>query len=123
MAKTTAEINIELTLYQCCLADLAYNYVLKETTGQQNIECELLKLKAGVRLLEGLKCPDAILSLEQLTQTELEETLEKLSDLCGCMTCKTDAEIIDDTVSTVNSIILQEDGSSLDLEDDTNILD
>lgn len=123
MAKTTAEINIELTLYQCCLADRAYNYILKETTGQQNIECELLQLKAGVRLLEGLKCSDSIIALEQLTQTELEATLEKLSDLCGCMTCKSDAEIIDDTIATTESIILQEDGSSLDLEDDSNILD
>ncbi len=98
MAKTTTEIGVELTFYQCCIADLAYKYIVKEENGLQNIECLLNKLIYGTILLEALRCPARILALEQLTQTELEEELEKLSDLCGCAACEDNTVLTDDTI-------------------------
>lgn len=98
MAKTTAQINTELTFYQCCLADLAYYYIKKEENGQQHIECLLNTLVYGTQLLEALKCPQRSLIRNYLTQDQLEAQLELLGDLCGCVHCEDASNLINDTL-------------------------
>jgi len=88
-------------------------YIHKETSGQYNLDCELNKIIAAVRLLEGLKCPDTIIELEQLTQTELEATLEQLTDYCNCIQCMDDEDIIDDTLPTGLNELLHDDDDSI----------
>ena len=100
MAKTVIEINNELILYECQIADMATKYVIKEMYGQQDLACMLNKITYMVNLLELLSVHLQIIAREHLTQTELEDELEKLNDLCGCATCKSIEEIVDDTVST-----------------------
>lgn len=100
MAKTAAEIDAELVLYQCCFADKALQAIQKEVYGFQDTQCELDKLDYIQLLLKYLSCHEAIIELETLTQVQLEELLEKLNDLCGCQTCKDNATIIDDTLPT-----------------------
>lgn len=100
MAKTTAEISRELFAYQCCVADKAIEYILKETTGQQNIDCLLDQLIFNTMLIESLSCPTAILDLQQLSQAEIESNLEKLNQYCGCMTCGDPSDMYDDTLPT-----------------------
>lgn len=99
MAKTVANINIELTMYQAALADLAIKYITKELHGHQNINCSLSKLTYGVMLLEALRSPARTLELEQLTQTELEDELEKLNDICGCVAGMDPNDLILDTIN------------------------
>lgn len=108
MTKSIDRINKELTLYQCCLADKAYEYISKETTGQQDIECELNKIIAGVRILEALKCSQSILDNKSLTQTQIELLLEQLNNICDCIECLTPDELLDDTVQ--EGLIVQEQG-------------
>lgn len=98
MAKTTTEINTELVYYQCCLADLAYKYIVKEENGHQNIDCMLSNLIYGTTLLESLKCPDIVLNMEYLTQDELEIELEKLAEICGCVACDDPTQLSNDTL-------------------------
>lgn len=99
MSKSIANINKELTMYQCVLADLAIAYITKELHGHQNINCSLAKLTYGVILLEALRTPDRTLELEQLTQTELEAELEKLNDICGCVAGTDPNDLILDTIN------------------------
>ncbi len=107
MAKTLTQINNELRLYQCCLADLAIDYITKELNGHQNLECLLNKLTFGVHMLENLKCSDNILSTECLTQVEIEQNLEKLNQLCGCINCTDLDDLFDDTISsTLGGLII-----------------
>lgn len=111
MAKTTTQINNELRLFQCCLADLAVTYITKELNGHQNLECLLDKLSFGVHLLENLKCPENILETECLTQAEIEENLEKLNDICGCINCTDLDDLFDDTVSSTLSGLITDNNS------------
>lgn len=96
MSKTTAEINTELTFYQCCLADLAYKYIKKEESGAVDTDCLLYTLIYGTTLLESLKCSQVIITRAYLTQDELESELEKLSDICGCEACEDTSELTND---------------------------
>lgn len=118
MAKTTAEINRELIFYQCCLADLAIKYILKEIYGHQNIECLLNKLIYGTTLLEALKCPSRVLTLEHMTQTEIEDNLEKLGDLCGCITCQDPDDLTEDDIEAgLQNYLLQSSNGNFILID------
>lgn len=100
MAKTTKEIDSELVLYKCCFADKALEYLQKEIYGFQDLECRLNKLILMEMLIKRLSCHVTILELTTLTQTELEETLEKLNDLCGCVNCQDLTDLTDDTLPT-----------------------
>lgn len=135
MAKSIAQIRRELTLYQCCIADLAAKIVVKELLGHQDTGCLYRKLQYMVTLHEALSCPQAVLTREYLTQAELEDELEKLNDLCNCIICEDPDEITDDTINAILSSIvpdqsaiectncrLLEDGSYLLLEDGSNRL-
>ena len=53
MAKTKAEIDAELTYYQCCLANLALKYIHKEMYGHQSIDCMYRKLQFGKLVLKS----------------------------------------------------------------------
>lgn len=108
MAKSRDQINKELTLYQCCLADKAYEYISKELTGQQDIDCEFNKVKSGVLIIEALKCPENILNNNFLTQTQVENLLEQLNLICGCIECLSSEDLLDDT--TIEGLIVQEQG-------------
>ncbi len=105
MSKTSAEIDIELVLYECCIADMALRYVQKEIYGLQDLEQELDKLTFTSLLYKYLLEHDAIIDLQVLTQDQLEAQLEKLNNLCGCATCKDSASIVDDTLPTGLSTI------------------
>lgn len=111
MSKSITQINNELRLYQCCVADLAINYITKELNGHQNLECLLNKLSLAVHLIENLKCPENILELECLTQSELEENLEKINDLCGCINCTDLDDLFDDTISSTLSGLIVDNNS------------
>ncbi len=100
MAKTAAEITNELALYECCLADLALKYVHKEVYGQQDLTCQLNKLKYAQLLHKYLSRHVTLLEAEVFTQAELEEELEKLADICGCVVCEDSADLLDDTLPT-----------------------
>lgn len=124
MAKTRSQIRVELALYQCCLADLAIKYILKEMQGQQGINCLLNKVVYGSTLLEAIKCTNQVLTREHLTQTEYEDELEKLNDLCGCIPCDDPEEVIEDLDSdqipaALTNLILQETGYFIQLEDNS----
>lgn len=98
MSKTSAQIDIELMLYKCCLADKAIEYIQKEVYGVQDLDCKLNKLILLQLLIKYLSCHEAILEWETLTQQQLEETLEKANELCGCATCMDSIDLISDTL-------------------------
>lgn len=71
MSKSATEIRQELALYQCCIADLAYNVAVSGALGLTE-ECALLKLELGVLLLERLKCFVPSSSVTDTTAPSLE---------------------------------------------------
>lgn len=87
MSKSAQDINNELTLYQCCIADKAIEYINKEINGIEDLDCLLSKLEYLTLRVETLKRWQSIISLEQMTQDQIEAELEKLNDLCGCINC------------------------------------
>lgn len=99
MAKTISQINIELFYYKCCLAELAIKAIAKEVYGSDDT-CLFNKLRYGILLQKSLECPERILDQEIMTQAEYEEQLEKLNNLCGCVTCEDPEELINDTLPT-----------------------
>ena len=99
MAKTYHQIHNELTMYQCCIADLAIEYIAKEINGIQEIDCLYWDIVYGVMRIETLKKYVTLISSLQYTQQEIEDELEKLNDLCGCVSCNL-ASFLDDTIST-----------------------
>lgn len=108
MAKSIFEIENELTLYQCCLADKAIEFIQKEIYGFLDSDKCYKKLLYGTLLLESLRDPDKIINdLEYLTQDEYELELEKLNDICGCINCGNMSQrATDDTISTSLSSLL-----------------
>ena len=98
MAKTITQINTELTVYQCCIADLAYKYMTKEGLGIKD-PCLLNKVIAGVTFIENLKCPENVID-NSLTQEEYELCLEQLNQLCGCVYCNDSSVVTNDTLLT-----------------------
>lgn len=110
MSKSTAQIKREVTLYQCCVADMAIDYIYKELSGQQNIDCLLKKFYLATELLDGLKCSQNLLNNDCLTQTEIETMLEQLNDICGCVACESSTDLLDDTLPNGFNLLLQETG-------------
>lgn len=99
MAKSITQINIELFYYKCCLASLAIKAITKEIYGSTST-CQFNKLQYGILLQESLECPERILDQEIMTQAEYEEQLEKLNNLCDCITCGDPDDLILDTLPT-----------------------
>ena len=99
MSKTTHQIINELTMYQCCAADRAIEYIAKEINGIQEIEGLYASIVYLTLRIETLKKFQSLLSLQQYTQQEIEDQLEKLNDECGCMTCNI-PKFMTDTIPT-----------------------
>lgn len=57
MAKNLDDFKTELTLYQCCIADLAYNYAKYRAMGRtKDMDCLFNKISFGVTTINTLKC-------------------------------------------------------------------
>lgn len=116
MAKTTTQINNELTVYQCCIADKAYKYMMKEQMGIDD-PCTLNNIIMGVILIEALKCPEDTIDYA-LDQDEYEATLEQLNHICGCVNCTSHSIITNDTLLNASSGCI----NCIDTEDDDSII-
>lgn len=100
MSKSIIDIERELTLYQCCLADKAIDYIQKEIYGFQDASKCYNSFLYATLLLESLRNPTAVITnLEHLTQEEYEAELEKLNDYCGCINCGDMSFATNDTIS------------------------
>lgn len=112
---TQASLTIQLTRLQCCAADLAYTIVVGEAIGNQGIDCLYDKLNLIEMYIERLRC-FTVGGDNNLTQTEMEDMLSLLNDLCGCDYCRDAQTLYNDSTGNSSDLLQQENSDFIELE-------